>query len=107
VTRRTVTTRPGAKVDLLEHFVFIGEENLEAADRFLAEAEAAFEKLATMPRMGRRWGSEERRLGAIRVWPMSSWKRLIFYRPSGSGIEVLRVLHAAQDIGAIIKDEDE
>ena len=82
--RRTVTRRPGAKIDLLEHFIFIGEENLEAADRFLAEAEATFEKLAAMPRMGRRWESEERRLDAIRVWPMSSWKRLIFYRPRGA-----------------------
>ncbi|MGH7823385.1 MAG: type II toxin-antitoxin system RelE/ParE family toxin [Candidatus Binatia bacterium] len=105
--RRTVTRRPAAKTDLLEHYVFIGEENLDAADRFLAEAGATFEKLAAMPRMGRRWESEDRRLGAIRVWPMPGWKRLIFYRPGRSGIEIVRVLHAARDITAIIRDENE
>jgi toxin ParE1/3/4 len=107
VKRRTVTKRPRAKTDLVEHYVFIGEENLAAANRFLVEADAAFDKLATMPRMGRRWASEERKLHAMRVWPMPGWRRVIFYRPSEGGIEVVRVFHAVQDIAAIIGGEEE
>jgi plasmid stabilization system protein ParE len=42
VKRRAVTKKPRAKADLLEHYVFIGEENVAAADRFLAAAKAAF-----------------------------------------------------------------
>ena len=105
--RRSVTRRPAAKADLLEHYIFIGEENLDAAQRFLAEAEAAFKTLAAMPRMGRRWGSEDRRLDALRVWPLPGWMRLIFYRPSRTGIEVVRVLHAARDVAAIVHEENE
>ncbi len=39
--RRVVTKKPRAKADLLEHYVYIGEEDLEAAERFLEAAEAA------------------------------------------------------------------
>jgi plasmid stabilization system protein ParE len=47
VKRHAVTKKPRAKADLLEHYVFIGQENVAAADRFLAAAKAAFKKLAT------------------------------------------------------------
>jgi plasmid stabilization system protein ParE len=56
--------------------------------------------------MGRQWTSEEKQLDAMRVWPMIRWKCLIFYRPSESGIEIVRVLHGAQDVAAIIGDEE-
>ena len=78
VKRRTVTKRPRAKADLVEHYVYIGEENPEAADRFLAAAEAAFAKLASMPHMGRRWQSEHPRLENVHVWPIPGWKYLVF-----------------------------
>jgi hypothetical protein len=58
VKRQTVTKRPRAKADLLEHHVYIGEDNIDAADRFLAAAEAAFAKLASMPQMGEKGRSE-------------------------------------------------
>ena len=94
--RQTVTKRPRAKADLLEHYVYIGEDNLDAADRFLAAAEAAFEKLASMPRMGRSWQSDEPRLENVRVWPIPGWKYLVFYESVEAGIDVIRVLHGAQ-----------
>jgi toxin ParE1/3/4 len=106
VKRRTVTKKPRTKADLLDHYVYIGEENLDAADRFLASAEAAFEKLASMPRMGRIWQSEEPRLDAMRVWPIPGWNYLVFYRPVEGGIDVIRVLHGAQDVAAIIEAEE-
>lgn len=105
--RRTVSKKPRAKADLLDHYLFIGGDNPDAADRFLAAAEAAFEKLGGMPRMGRRWLSEDGRLDAIRVWPMPGWKYLIFYRPVENGIDVIRVLHGAQDVIVIIEAEEE
>jgi toxin ParE1/3/4 len=106
VKRRVVTKKPRAKADLLEHYVFIGEDNIEAADRFLAAAEAAFEKLAVMPRIGHCWRSEEPRIDAVRVWPMPGWKYVVFYRPTDTGIDVIRVLHGAQDVTAVIAEEE-
>jgi toxin ParE1/3/4 len=105
VRRRAVTKKPRAKADLLEHYVFIAEENLEAADQFLEAAEAAFRKLAAMPGMGRRWRSDEARIDAIRVWPIPGWTYLVFYRPTDTGIEVIRILHGARDVTALIADE--
>ena len=97
--RRTLTKKPRAKADLLEHYFFIGEANPAAA-------EASLEKLAAMPRMGRRWRSDDPRLDAMRVWPLPDWKQLVFYRLVESGIDVMRVLHGAQDVAAIIEAED-
>jgi plasmid stabilization system protein ParE len=37
----------------LEYFVYIGERNFDAAERFLTAAEEACLKLAEMPQMGR------------------------------------------------------
>ncbi len=104
--RRTITKKPRAKADLLEHYVYIGEENLDAAEQFLDATEVAFAKLAAMPRMGRRWRSEDPRLDAMRVWPIPGWKYLAFYRPVEQGIDVVRVLHGAQDVAALIATED-
>jgi toxin ParE1/3/4 len=106
VKRRTITKKPRAKTDLLEHYVYIGAENLDAAEQFLEATEAAFTRLAAMPRMGRRWRSEDPRLDAMRVWPIPGWKYLIFYRPVERGIDVIRVLHGAQDVEALVATEE-
>jgi hypothetical protein len=34
VKRQTITKKPRAKIDLLEHYVFIGGDNINAADHF-------------------------------------------------------------------------
>lgn len=60
-----------------------------------------------MPRVGRRWRSEDPRLDAMRVWPIPGWKYLVFYRPVEAGIDVVRILHGAQDVTAILVDEEE
>jgi toxin ParE1/3/4 len=50
--RRPIIRRNEAREDLVEHFVFIGQDSPDAAHRYLAAAEAAFEQLAEMPGMG-------------------------------------------------------
>lgn len=41
----------------------------------------------------------------MRVWPIRRFpNHLIFYRPIDGGIEVIRVLHGAQDLDAIFGD---
>ncbi len=97
-----VTRKPAARLDLLQHFVYIGERNLDAAKRFLQAAEDAFEKLAAMPGMGvsRDFGNPE--LVGLRSWPIRGFENyLIFYRPTSGGVDVLRVVHGAQDLGRL------
>lgn len=103
--RRVVAQTPRAKADLVDHYVYIGEQDLDAAEQFLEATEAAFAKLAGMPRMGRRRRSEDPRLDAMRVWPIPGWQYMVFYRTVEHGIEIIRVLHGAQDVAALIASE--
>src|SRR3954469_9437762 len=45
-------------------------------------------------------------LRALRMHPVRGFdSHLLFYRPIPDGIELIRVLHGARDIDAILKDE--
>ncbi len=96
---REVIKRETAQQDLEDHFVYIGKDNLEAAERFLKSAEKTFNELVKMPEMGPSRNFKNPALGGIRSWRISGFENyLIFYRPIESGIEIIRVLHGARDI---------
>ena len=100
-----ILKRPQALIDLEEHFVFIGEDELHAAYRFLEAAENAFQRYAEWPYSGRMWQSDNPELWGIRVghMPQPFGKFLIFYRPLEDGIEVLTVQHGSRDLEALLK----
>lgn len=101
-----VRKSPRAEQDLLDHYVYIGERNLDAAERFLAAAEEAFALLAQLPGLGRSWGSPSPRLAGVRSWTIPKFKNYrIFYRPIEGGIEVLHVFHAKRNIQQMLEDE--
>lgn len=103
---RKVLRRPRAKQDLLEQALFIADDNLDAAERFLDAAEAAFARLLEMPEIGVAREYRNERFAGLRLWPISGFERhLIFYRPIEAGIEVVRVLDAARDVAAILERE--
>jgi len=103
---RKVLRRPRAKQDLLEQAFFIANDNLDAAERFLDAAEAAFARLLEMPEIGGARAYRNERLAGLRLWPIPGFERhLIFYLPIESGIEVVRVLDAARDALAILERE--
>jgi len=103
---RAVIVRPPARTDLLESYAFMGLGSARNADRFLEAAEHTFRHLADWSAMGRRWRSPIKRLSNVRVWRVRGFtKWLIFYRSSDDAIEVLRVLHGARDLHAILSDE--
>ena len=85
--------------DLTQIASFIAEDNLEMAERFLDSSEAAFAQLAALPSLGPAVPFQSPLAQGMRVWRVEGFERfLIFYRPIASGIEVVRVLHAARDI---------
>ena len=105
--RRRVIIRPRADRDLDEHAAFIARDNLEAGRRFYDAAAQAFEHLAIMPEMGSLRIFRNPALAGLRLWRILGFERhLIFYRPVQDGIEVIRVLHAARDIDAILEQEE-
>ena len=96
------TVRPAAQRDLIRHFAYIGEHgSLAVARRFLAAARLTFSELAKMPEMG-----TSRKLGKfpdLRMWRVREFEKyLIFYQPAGDDIEIMRVIHAAQDYNRIL-----
>jgi toxin ParE1/3/4 len=94
-----ITRRPRAAEDLFEQASYIADGSPAAADHFLAEAEAAFRQLATMPELGSPRDFADPALTGLRMWPVPNFrKHLIFYLPQPGGIEVVRVLHTARDV---------
>jgi toxin ParE1/3/4 len=103
-----IRKRAIARRDLVETYVhYAREAGVGVADRFYAEAEAAFRRLASMPGLGTHLETDDPALGELRYFPLASRFRmyLVFYRPLADGIEIARVLHGARDIHGILAEE--
>ena len=105
--KRRLAVRPLAKGDLDEQARYIARDNVEAALRFLDAAEAAFDRLRSLPEIGKARKFQHPKLAHIRSWSAPGFeKHVIFYRASPGTIEVLRVIHAARDLAGIFGPED-
>jgi len=96
-----------ARQDLVDVFYYYARQgSLPAARRFLAQAEATFQRLARMPGIGTRYEPDEPLYAELRYLPVSRFRMyLVFYRPIPGGIEVLRVLYRARDIPGILAED--
>lgn len=103
-----VTLRPRARLDLLEQFVYFGEqESVELADRYLAAVEATCLRLAVHPLIGVVYDSGIARLNSMRRIPVMRFENyLVFYLARQAGIDVIRVLHGARDIDSVLAQEE-
>ena len=97
-----ISKTPQAKLDLAEQARYIAADNLDAALRFLDAAERDFTLLSSTPFAGAKREFRRKDMANVRCWPIRGFENyLVFYRPTHLGIEVLRVLHGARDIGAV------
>lgn len=85
-----------AETDLLELWVTIAEENLNAADNVLDVIQSTVTLLAAQPEMGR---ARPELAEGLRSLPTRT-PYLIFYLPEDDGLLIVRVLHHARDIDA-------
>ncbi|MFA6019950.1 MAG: type II toxin-antitoxin system RelE/ParE family toxin [Rhodospirillales bacterium] len=84
-----------AEADLTDIFLYIAEDNLPAAEKLLRSVGEKCDLLAGTPGMGR----ERPELGnGVHSFPVGN--HTIFYKPTLTGIVLLRVLHGARDISA-------
>ncbi len=98
--------RPIVIQDLIHHATYISLNNLEAGDRFLYTAEATFQRLAELPAIGKLSGFSHPQLTDIRQYPIKGFRNyLVFYRIQSETVEILRVLHGAQDLEPIFEQE--
>lgn len=96
-----------ARVDLAACYLHIAERSLEAAGRFRTAAESSFADLARRPGLGVPYETANPRLHGLRCGRIGRFRNyLVFYRAIDNGIEVIRVLHAARDLEAILDEEE-
>lgn len=89
----SVGRRPAAESDLIEVWAYIARENTSAADSALDRIERVLRMLADNPLIGR----ARPELGSgLRSFTIGS--RVAFYRVTGEGIDLVRVLGGAMDI---------
>lgn len=96
-----------ARLDLVDFFYyFVSKGSIPTARRFLSQAEATFQRLASMPGIGTRYEPHEPLYADLRYFPISRFRDyLVFYRPVPGGIEMFRVLHGARDLHGILAEE--
>lgn len=101
-----ILKKPAARIDLAGCYAYIGARNPDAARRFRLAAEATFAALACSPGIGAPYEVANPRLQGLRSAQVRRFRNyLIFYLPVAGGIDVIRVLHAARNIRAILEDE--
>ena len=100
---RRILLRPQAPRDIIATALHLAEESPDAARRFLEAVERTIAAVTAMPGIGAPRRYRDPRLEGLRMIAVTGFeKHLVFYRPDEAGIEIVRVLHAARDIQAIL-----
>lgn len=101
---RRIFIRPLAWRDLIQAAEYLeANANPGLAEHFVDAFADELKILSKMPHVGAFCGFQSREARDIRRWPITNFERwLIFYDPTGSRVEVVRVLHGAQDINSIL-----
>ncbi len=88
--------------DIEEAFVYIAENDLDAAVYFLVAVEEFIELLAKNPFLGNIRQFQNTKLKNLRVWRVNGYENyLIFYAVEENAIKVLRFLNSKRDSSLI------
>lgn len=90
----TLRFSASAENDLLEAWLYVAEDSLNAADRMLDQIDVEARGLLSQPKMGR---ARSELADGLRSWPTST-AYILFYFEDEQGVVVARVLHHARDI---------
>ncbi len=102
-----VFRRAQARADLADCAYYLGQDNPALAVRFVDAYEDTFTRLAQMPYLGVAQPSNNPTLFGLRRWPVKGFEKyLIFYLVFADALDIVRVLHTAQDMAAILADEN-
>ena len=95
---------PCVENELWAIWLYIAQDNPEAATRVVMAAYNTFVGLAANPRMGRIRKFRSRRLRGVRSWPITGFQNyLIFYRQESGVVRILHVYHGAQNVEALFE----
>ena len=100
----TLLFRPRAIDDMEEQYLFLGKDSPQAAGRFVDCVERTLETLIVSPLIGSARTYQSAELVGLRMFPVRNFQtRLIFYIPTKSGIEVVRILHGSRDMASLFQ----
>jgi plasmid stabilization system protein ParE len=75
-----------AEADLLETWLYVAEDSIEAADRIVDQIDAESRTLLMQPKMGR---ARDELAAGLRSWPTST-PYILFYFVDADGITIAR-----------------
>jgi toxin ParE1/3/4 len=91
---REIVRRPQARLDLIEIWGFIADDNEAAADRMLDRIDDVLRMLRERPLAGR---ARPELAAELRSFPIGNY--VVFYVPLPNGIDLIRVRSSYLDIG--------
>lgn len=97
--QRTIKISASAAEDLKDVWKYVAQHDENAAGRLIKEIKNKLLLLRDNPLVGR---EQNELLVGLRSFVVKSY--FIFYLPSDSGIDVLRVLHSSRDIESIFEN---
>lgn len=92
----TVLISPAADDDLVATWLYIANDDEDAAAVLLDRLARLFQQLAGNVHMGR--ARPEFEMPELRSFPHGAY--VVFYRPVQRGVEIVRVFHSARDLTA-------
>jgi len=95
-----------AEEDLTKAYLYIGAGSPDAAERLLDAVEQTVEFLLENPRAGRIQEFRSPRGQGVRSWVVKGFQSyLLFYRPDGDDLDVVRFLHGARNLPRLLGEE--
>ena len=102
----TVSRRAQARRDIVENADHLDQINQALSERFLEAVERTISTLESRPGLGAPYPLLNPSLQNLRHHPVKRFpKYIVFYLPTASGIEVVRVLYGARDLDTILEAE--
>lgn len=105
MTKKPVVLRERARRDVdeaVEHY--LAESRPAVALAFIDTLEEAFRRLEAFPATGSPRYARELNIPGLRSWVVGGFPYLVFYVEREADIDVWRVLHAARDVPAWLRE---
>jgi len=105
---RRVNLRPRAVTDIERHTVYLDENAIpDVAQRFRAAIMEAIERIGATPSAGSLREVRNSRLSGLRMRIVPGFRNYLLFYLTPEGVpEIIRLLHAAQDIAGILEEEE-
>jgi toxin ParE1/3/4 len=106
---RRLVIRPQAVRDIDGHSEYLALNRGErVAERFQQMVEEKLTEISEMPELGSIWESAAANLQGIRFRTLRRFRNhVVFYRVTDHGVEIVRLLHASQNLEERLQESDE